>query len=91
VSASTDTLTFNAEFRSGVRATLTVSMRGMDCDWHPDFPKSLPVPDREAFIETYRAWRDECLTEFARTHSLTIHSFRIAGVDCIAFASDGRA
>jgi hypothetical protein len=77
--------TFQAEFASGVRATLTLSLRGMECEWDPELPRNLNLRQRRALIESYRVWRDECLQEFARTNGLEIQVFRVAGFDCIAF------
>jgi hypothetical protein len=41
--------------------------------------------DRDALLESYRAWRHECLTDFARTNGLTLRTIRIDGIDAIAF------
>ena len=78
-------MTFSAEFASGVRATLTVSVRAVQCEWDPDLPRQLNIRERKALIESYRVWRDECLEEFATANNLEIQVFRVAGLDCIAF------
>jgi hypothetical protein len=77
--------TYSAEFHSGLRATLTVSLKGFRCEWSPDLPRSLKAADRDALLTAYRAWRDQCLSDFARAHGLSIHSIRTAGGDAIAF------
>jgi hypothetical protein len=77
--------TYTAEFRSGFRATLTVSFKGFRCEWTPDLPRNLPPAERDALIESYRAWRDGCLAEFAEANNLTVHAIRQDGLDCIAF------
>jgi hypothetical protein len=77
--------TYRAEFRSGLRATLTISTNGVTCEWTPDLPRSLEPAARAALIEAYRAWRDECLEEFARAHRLTIRTVCVNGFDCISF------
>ena len=81
-----NTATFTAEFRSGLRATLTVSLRGMRCEWTPDLPRNLTVPDRAALVAAYRDWRDGCLREFAQANDLTIQQVHVGGLDCITFA-----
>jgi hypothetical protein len=77
--------TFSAEFRAGVRATLSVSLKGVKCQWTPDLPRNLPLADREALMASYRAWRDECLAEFARDNGMVVHTAQVDGVDVIAF------
>jgi hypothetical protein len=80
--------TYSAEFGSGLRATLTVNMRGMTCRWTPDLPRTLPEGDRAALLESYRTWRDDCLQDFARAHQLTVRTIRVDGLDCITFTQE---
>jgi hypothetical protein len=84
----TESRTYSAEFRSGLRATLTVSMQGVNCQWSPDLPRNMELTEHESLIAAYRIWRDECLRDFAREHGLTIHTFKSAGLDAIVFARE---
>jgi hypothetical protein len=77
--------TYSAEFHSGLRATLVVSFRGFSCEWSPDIPRNLALKDRTALLHAYRAWRDECLQDFARTHHLSIRTVQTPEGDAIAF------
>lgn len=78
--------TYTAEFHSGYRATLTVSLKGFRCEWSPDLPRSLKAADRDALLRAYRVWRDECLARFAEAQGLAVHCFEVDGIDCIAFS-----
>jgi hypothetical protein len=66
-------MTFSAEFRGGYVATLTVAGAGFTCDWSPMIPKLKGTPAGE-FLSAYRAWRDECLDTFARTHGYEVRT-----------------
>jgi hypothetical protein len=81
--------TYRADFRSGFRATLTVSLAGFRCEWSPDLPRTLKAPDRDALLEAYRTWRDVCLRDFARKHRLSVRTIRIDNsIDAIAFGPE---
>jgi len=78
--------TYSAEFHSGYRATLTVSVKGVRCEWSPDLPRTLEPSDRDALLKAYRGWRDECLEDFARLNRLVMRSVRTDGIDAIVFS-----
>lgn len=78
-------MTFQAEFASGVRATLTLNLRSMECEWDPELPRHLNLRERRALIASYKHWRDECMQEFARAHGLEVRTFSFDGIDCLAF------
>ena len=82
-------MTFEAEFASGVRAILTVSMEGCHCDWKPDIPRNLPIGDRNVLLQSYRVWRDECLGKFAERNNLVVRTLTHAGVTCFFFSEKG--
>jgi len=80
------THTYSAEFHSGYRATLMVGLHGFHCVWSPDLPRDLKGADRNALLVAYRAWRDECLADFARANGLSIRTVRTEAGDAIAFS-----
>ncbi len=57
---------YSAEFASGVRAELTLSLSNIRCEWKPDFPRHFSGQRRRKFIAAYRAWRDECVADFSK-------------------------
>ena len=79
---------YTAEFHSGLRARLTVSVEAVECEWTPDLPRNhLKAGERAAAIEAYRAWRDECLRDYARAHQLSLRTIRTPeGFDVLAFS-----
>jgi hypothetical protein len=62
---------YSAEFAGGYRATLRVSMSGMTLEWSPRTPQFTPE-QAKAFLVGYRKWRNECLSDFARTTGINI-------------------
>jgi len=64
--------TYSAEFASGVRADLTISTSGIRCEWTPDMPRGLRGQRRDRFLASYRAWRDECIADYARRTGIEI-------------------
>lgn len=79
--------TYTAEFASGVRAKLSITSRGVNCEWDPDLPRTLPVPERERFLQSYRTWRDDCLTRYAAEHGMVLRIAHIDGIDALAFCA----
>lgn len=80
-------MTFRAEFASGFRAMLTLTVTGMQCEWSPRVPRGLPAAERDAMITAYRHWRDECAQEFARVHDLMLHTVCSPGFDAMFFTA----
>jgi hypothetical protein len=64
--------TYAAEFRSGVRAELTLSPRDVRIEWSPGFPRHLRGQRRRRFLQSYRTWRNECVADFARRIGLRV-------------------
>jgi hypothetical protein len=63
---------YTAEFACGVRAALTLSLSGVRCEWTPEPPSHLKGQRRRKFLQAYRAWRNECVDDFARQNGLTV-------------------
>jgi len=64
-------LKYQAEFASGVRADLTLSMGGMNVEWTPDIPK-LTGEEWRRFVASYQDWRNSCVADFAKRSGMTI-------------------
>jgi hypothetical protein len=80
--------TFTAEFHSGLRARLTISRTGTECEWTPDLPSRVlkNSETRERLLEAYRTWRDDCMREFARENGFALRTISIPGVgDALLF------
>ena len=63
--------TYTAEFASGSRAELTLSLGGMQCEWVPAVPR-LSGQRRRRFLAAYRTWRNECVEDFARRTGMSV-------------------
>lgn len=79
---------FSAEFRSGLRAELTVSMSRVNCEWTPDVPDLTRRSGRK-LLATYRIWRDDCLRTFAEEHGLVLKKLNVCGFDVLALCESG--
>lgn len=64
--------TYSAEFASGACCTLTLSGTSFRAEWTPAFPRRLRGAKRDRFLETYRAWRNECVADFARRTGMKV-------------------
>lgn len=63
---------YKAEFASGVRATLIIDAAGARVEWDPALPVQLRGQQRRRFLQAYRAWRNECLADYARRSGGTV-------------------
>ncbi|MGH2448842.1 MAG: hypothetical protein ACRDFS_09620 [Chloroflexota bacterium] len=65
--------TYTAEFASGCRATLVIDPgTAMNVEWTPGPPVHLRGQKRRHFLAAYRAWRNDCLADYARRTGLRI-------------------
>jgi hypothetical protein len=57
---------YRAEFASGCRAELLIGATGARIEWSPRFPSELRGQRRRKFLQSYRAWRYDCLFDHSR-------------------------